>query len=186
MKYCNRVAALLLAALPLLLTACGGGGGGNNHVELSLSGTITLSGSGQPLPNITVNADIMGGKSTTTTMNGNYSFGWISNGQTVVVTPTSPAYIFNPPSRTVLVQGSPATGIDFTATLRSAEVNAGPAFEGLEQQIEILLFGSVMNVLGPENIVLPRGLYSGRVTLGLPQGVPGTITIREIDQQTMQ
>jgi inhibitor of cysteine peptidase len=79
----------------------------------SISGTITLSGSG--LSGVTVTLSGSGSGSTTTDSSGNYSFSGLSNG-TYTVTPSKSGYTFTPSSRTVTVNGADVTGQDFTAT----------------------------------------------------------------------
>ena len=104
----RRLAILILFVSPLLVVACGGGGGGTK--TYSLSGTVTLNGSGHP--GVTVDLDGDATDSTTTDANGEYSFSGLKNGS-YTVTPSLANQTLTPGSRNLDVSGSSVAGADF-------------------------------------------------------------------------
>ena len=79
----------------------------------SISGTVTLSGSG--LSDVTMTLTGSGSGTTTTDTSGNYTFSGLSNG-TYTVTPSKSGYTFTPTSKSVTISGSNKTGQNFIAT----------------------------------------------------------------------
>ncbi len=80
-----------------------------SSVTYSISGTITLSGSG--LSGVTVSA---GGASATTGSTGAYTIAGLGNG-TYTVTPALAGYAFTPANQSVTISGADVTGKNFTA-----------------------------------------------------------------------
>ncbi len=85
------------------------GGAGGTY---SISGTITLNGSG--LSGVTVSAGT--GGTATTDGNGNYTISNLANG-TYTVTPSLSGYTFSPASASETVNGANITGVNFTAAV---------------------------------------------------------------------
>jgi hypothetical protein len=79
----------------------------------SISGRVTLNGSG--LSGVTITLTGSGSTSTTTDSSGNYSFSSAANGS-YTVTPTMTGYTFTPANRTANVSGANVTVPDFVAT----------------------------------------------------------------------
>jgi hypothetical protein len=98
-------------------------GSGTPPVTYSVSGTITLSGSG--LSGVTVTA---GASSGTTNSSGAYTISGLANG-TYTVTPSLSGYTFSPTSQSVTVSGANVTGINFTATATGGELVTNGGFE---------------------------------------------------------
>jgi hypothetical protein len=90
---------------------------------LTISGTITLNGSG--LSGVTV---VAGSASAVTNTSGAYIITGIGNG-TCAVTPSLANYVFTPASTSVTVNGASVGDVNFTATSianQAPAVNAGP------------------------------------------------------------
>jgi len=79
----------------------------------SISGTITLSGSG--LSGASVALSGPAAANATTNSSGNYSFSGLANG-TFTVTPTDSGYTFTPVNQSVNINGANQTGVNFTAS----------------------------------------------------------------------
>ena len=79
----------------------------------SISGKVTLSGSG--LSGVTMTLSGSGSGTTTTDSSGDYTFSGLSNG-TYTITPTKSGYTFTPVSKSVTISGSNKTGQNFTAS----------------------------------------------------------------------
>jgi len=88
-------------------------GGQVDVSQYSISGNVTLSGSGLTGVTITLSGD--SADSTTTDSSGNYSFTGLSNG-TYTVTPSKSGYTFTPSSRAATISGANQTGVNFTAS----------------------------------------------------------------------
>jgi len=84
----------------------------------SISGTVTLSGSG--LSGVTMALTGSGKGSMPTDSSGNYSFTNLSNG-IYTVTPSKGGYAFTPSSLLVTISGANQTGKNFTATAVTGE-----------------------------------------------------------------
>ncbi|MGV8040272.1 MAG: S8 family serine peptidase [Thermoanaerobaculaceae bacterium] len=80
-----------------------------SSVTYSISGTITLNGSG--LSGVSVST---GGASATTNSSGAYTITGLGNG-TYTVTPTLAGYTFTPANQSVTISGANVTGKNFTA-----------------------------------------------------------------------
>jgi hypothetical protein len=118
-----RFPDLAVATFALLnfLSGCAGGASSPQSVNpntYTISGTISPSsgGSGSTL---TLSGPTAG--STTADGSGNYSFTGLANG-TYVVSPTHSGYTFSPSLQTVTINGTNATGVNFTATQTSNSV----------------------------------------------------------------
>jgi inhibitor of cysteine peptidase len=79
----------------------------------SISGKVTLSGSG--LSGVTMTLPGSGSGTATTDSSGNYTFSGLSNG-TYTITPSKSGYTFTPASLSVTISGANKTGQNFTAT----------------------------------------------------------------------
>jgi len=79
----------------------------------SISGTVTLSGSGLESVTMTLSGDISA-ITTTTDSSGNYTFSGLSNG-TYTVTPSKTNYTFTPSSTPVIISEADVTGVNFVA-----------------------------------------------------------------------
>lgn len=90
-------------------------GGGTTY---SISGTITSSGTG--LSGVTVSCSPSCG-STTTNSTGQYTLSGLSNG-TYTITPSKSGYTFSPTSKNVTINNNNVTGVDFTATGSTGDV----------------------------------------------------------------
>ncbi len=90
------------------------GGVGGTGGAYSISGTVTLNGSG--LSGVTVTA---GSATGTTNSSGAYTISGLANG-TYTVTPVLSGYTFSPASASETVNGANVTGVTFTATATTA------------------------------------------------------------------
>lgn len=81
-------------------------------LSYTISGTITLNGSG--LPGVTVSLQGTSSNSVTTASDGTYSFTGVQNGL-YTVTPSLAGYTFTPANLSVSVNNGNVTGQDFTA-----------------------------------------------------------------------
>jgi hypothetical protein len=117
-----RTIKFLLAILfSLAVVACGGGGGyggggmgggGYGGGIYSISGNVKFSGSN--LLGATIALSGTRATSTTTDMNGNYSFTGLPNGS-YTVKPSGFGYTYTPISTPVTISGNNPTGINFTS-----------------------------------------------------------------------
>jgi hypothetical protein len=98
------------------------------HVH-SLSGQVTVSGSTQPAPGITVSADCGGGA--TTDSNGDYSF-LVNKGRCTVAPQLGAGEVAVPAQRVVDVGDSDVTGVDFQVPCSA--VSTGPGGAGGDRQ----------------------------------------------------
>jgi len=83
----------------------------------SISGTVTLSGSG--LSGVTLTLSVDASQTTTTNTLGNYTISGLSNG-TYTITPSKSGYTFSPENTSVTIIDAPVTGIDFIASAACA------------------------------------------------------------------
>lgn len=124
-QWCFILAALM-ALMIMVMGGCGGGsssssdnnsGGGGGTTSYSISGAITVNGSG--LAGVTVTLSDSSSKTTTTDSIGNYSFSSIQNGS-YTVTPALTGYTFTQATLAATVSGANLTGKNFTATTTAA------------------------------------------------------------------
>ena len=113
----HLVLALSLAVLP----GCGGGGGsagyalgGGSTTTYSASGNIVTS-DGTPLPEVSVALTGSVNASTTTDVNGHYSFSGLGAGS-YTVTPALLDFTFDPTSASFSISSSNSTSLNFIAT----------------------------------------------------------------------
>jgi len=104
----------------------------------TISGTVTLSGSG--LSGVTMTLSGTSSGITTTVASGNYSFTGLYNG-TYTVTPNKTNYTFTPTSRQVTISGASVTGVNFTAT--GTFTISGTVSGDTQADVTMSLFGSV-------------------------------------------
>lgn len=79
----------------------------------SISGTVTLNGTGQS--GVTMTLTGAGSGTTTTDSNGNYTFSGLNAG-TYTITPSKSGFTYNPTNLTVTITTGNVTGQNFTAT----------------------------------------------------------------------
>ena len=87
----------------------------DDTVTYTISGTVTVYGTGSDLNNVTINMTGSSTSSTTTASNGDFSFSGMSNG-TYTLTPSLSNYTFNPVSIVVIIDGASITDTNFVAT----------------------------------------------------------------------
>jgi hypothetical protein len=105
----------VLAVVALVGLAFAGGCAGSvttSSGAFSVSGSITPAADGNGAT-VALSGPIAG--STTAGSNGSYSFGGLVNGD-YTVTPSRTGYTFTPLVQTVTINGSTATGVNFTAS----------------------------------------------------------------------
>jgi alpha-tubulin suppressor-like RCC1 family protein len=102
------LAALLAAVTMIILSACG------SKPTYTISGNITSSGSGLSGVKVTLGGSSSG--TTTTDANGNYTFSDLP-ADTYTVTPSLPGFALIPPSRTAYLNGTDASGFNFSVTI---------------------------------------------------------------------
>ncbi len=119
----------------------------NSATTYTISGTITLNGSG--LSGVTVTLTGVGTATTTTNGSGAYSFTGLSNGG-YTVTPGLSGYTFTPSSGSVTLSGANSTGNDFTATVSSTAISSSlnPSTYGV-----LVTFTAVVTGISPTGIV---------------------------------
>ena len=126
----------------------------------SISGTITLSGSG--LSGVTVTA---GSATATTSSTGAYTISGLANG-TYTVTPSKSGYTFTPANYSVTISGANVTGKDFTATSSgggTTQILLNPGFESGATSWT----NSGVDIGGARNSVNPRtGSYMASFLYG--------------------
>ncbi|MCX5885765.1 MAG: carboxypeptidase regulatory-like domain-containing protein [Proteobacteria bacterium] len=109
----------------------------------SISGTVTLSGSG--LSGVTMTLSGTLSRTTSTDSSGNYSFTGLING-TYTVTPSKSGYTFNPPSRTITVADASWTGQDFVASSTAIYSISGKVTGDTPADVTITLSGDASKV----------------------------------------
>ena len=105
-----------LTSVFLILHGCGGdddGGGGTVAVTYSISGQVTSTGSG--LTGVTMALSGASSATTTTDVNGNYTFTGLASGS-YTITPSRTGFTFSPTSRQQNVGGADIIDVNFTAT----------------------------------------------------------------------
>lgn len=114
-----RITTLARGIGPLVLalaSACGGGsgtsGGGSSG---SISGTLTSLATAAPMAQVRIGLSGTASGSTTTDVNGAYSFSALGSGG-YTVTVNLPGATLEPAQRSVTVGGAAASGVNFTAT----------------------------------------------------------------------
>jgi hypothetical protein len=107
----TRLMLCFLAIMVFVAVGCGGGGGGSAPSTYSITGAV----SGNILAGVTINLTGAATASTTTDVNGNFSFTGLANG-TYTVIPVKADYRFNLVSFVVVVSGANVTTPNFVAT----------------------------------------------------------------------
>jgi hypothetical protein len=87
----------------------------DDTVTYTISGTVTVYGTGSDLDNVTINMTGSSTSSTTTASNGDFSLSGLANG-TYTLTPSLSNYTFNPVSVVVIIDGASITDTNFVAT----------------------------------------------------------------------
>jgi hypothetical protein len=111
-KFSTQLLAYFLIMMFLMVIGCSIK---DDAAIYSISGTVTVYGTGTALEGVTVNLTGAATASTTTDSSGNFSFTNRANG-TYTVIPASSAYTFNPVSAVVVVSGANITDTNFVAT----------------------------------------------------------------------
>jgi hypothetical protein len=111
-KISTQLLAYFLVMMFLMVIGCSSK---DDDAIYSISGTVTVYGTGTALEGVTVNLTGAATASTTTDSSGNFSFTNRANG-TYTVIPSSSTYTFNPVSAVVVVSGANITATNFVAT----------------------------------------------------------------------
>lgn len=128
-----RSRAAMLVVVCAIVAGCGGGGGadadaggggpGGGPTTFGVSGVVTSAFNGAGVPDVTVRLSGAASASTATAQNGQYNFSGLANGMYTVSVSLADA-VFDPDERTISVNGSGASHVDFLA-LRGVVVAAG-------------------------------------------------------------
>ena len=81
----------------------------------TISGTVTVYGTGAAAANVTINLTGAATSSTTTDSDGNFTFSGAANG-TYTLIPSLASYTFNPVSAVVVIDGADIANTNFVAT----------------------------------------------------------------------
>jgi hypothetical protein len=111
-KYFTQFLSYFLIMMFLMVSGCTSK---DDTVTYTISGTVTVYGTGTELDNVTINMTGSATSSTTTASNGDFSFSGMSNG-TYTLTPSLSNYTFNPVSVVVIIDGASITDTNFVAT----------------------------------------------------------------------
>lgn len=109
------IGSFLLLAI-VVLAGCGGGGDGGSRgaaVTYSISGQVTLTGSG--LSGVTMALTGASSATTITDANGNYTFTGLDNGSYTII-PSIAGITFSPDSSAQTVDGTDINAVNFIAT----------------------------------------------------------------------
>ncbi len=116
--------AVMLGILGMaVMTGCGGTSNNNHNPPAgtySISGTVTLSGTG--LANVTVTLIGAATKTVTTDPSGTYTFTGLANGS-YSLAPSMTGYTFSPLSTSITINNASVTAVDF-----AAKSNPGPTY----------------------------------------------------------
>jgi plastocyanin len=141
----------------------GGDKGGGGNANYSISGQVTLNGTG--LSGVTMTYSIYSYMETTTTdASGNYTFTRLNNG-TYTITPNKIGFAFSPTSSQQSVNGANITGANFTAIpglTISGQVTSAPAPPGLS--------GITMELSGASSATTTTDLFGHYTFFGLDNG----------------
>lgn len=140
---------------------------GNNFTATAVPLTYTISGavSGPFKQGVTINLTGGASASTTTDVNGNYSFAGLVSGS-YVVTPVLAGHTYSPASRTVSLVNANSTGNDFTDTTTYYSIS-GTVTGSVQQGVTITLSGtagSTTTTDGTGNYTF-TGLLNGSYTV---------------------
>ena len=189
MKYLDPLRALraaMFVSLCALLGACGGGGG-SHHMPVGdkiISGTVTLAGTTDGVPGITVTAT--GQNPVLTDQNGHYEFMQVLDNATYTVMASQSGFVFNPGSVPVTVSGSNVGGVNFEITSNpysttAPEIDLDSAFPLGQLFSPSLNFNEALAFIRQLR-GLPVGTKllwpkSTRIAVGGPAGLPSRITL---------
>ncbi|HUN55706.1 MAG TPA: carboxypeptidase-like regulatory domain-containing protein [Smithella sp.] len=115
MKPGKNFIPFLLCFMMMIFLIVNGCSNSNDTTTYTISGTVTVYGTGTELDNVTINMTGSATSSATTGSNGDFSFSGLSNG-TYTLTPALTNYTFNPVSTVVVINGSDITDTNFVAT----------------------------------------------------------------------
>jgi hypothetical protein len=111
-KYFTQFLLYFLIMMFLIVSGCSSK---DDTVTYTISGTVTVYGTGSDLDNVTINMTGSATSSTTTASNGDFSFSGMANG-TYTLTPSLSNYTFDPVSVVVVINGASITDTNFVAT----------------------------------------------------------------------
>lgn len=131
--------------------------GGN----LSISGTVTRAGT--PLPGVNISLTGNATVTTTTDVNGNYTFTNLANG-TYTVTPSLSGFTFSPSNSTVSINNANVTGQNFTASALALTIS-GTITSGSSP-----LAGLTVTLTGVANRTATTNSSGIYIFAGLPTG----------------
>jgi plastocyanin len=137
---------VLMVVAVFVLVACGGsgggdggGGGGVTTVTYSISGQVTLTGSG--LSGVTITLKGVNSATATTDTSGNYTFNNLTNGA-YNIWAEKPGFLFSPDFSMGIINGN-ITGLNFTATSAPYSISGRVTLNGSG------LSGVVIGARGP-------------------------------------
>jgi len=161
-----------LTSVFLILYGCGdddnGGGGPPIGAPYSISGKVTLAGSG--LTGVTMALSGASSATTTTDNVGNYTFIGLDNGS-YTVTPSKMGFTFGPTDNTQTVSGANITGVNFTATQLQANVYNifGSVYAGSSTD-NTGLIGVTMTLSGASSATTTTDIYGTYQFISLANG----------------
>ncbi len=152
----------------------------SDPVTITVSSTYSISGhvktgSGSPVPDVTMNLSGAASRTTATGSDGNYGFSELQNGVYKVI-PSKEQYTFNPANRSINVIGADVTAMNFTGTLLGLTVTSPNGSEswplGSSQTIRWAYSGDVGGNVRLD--LLKGGLLAGTIIPSTPVGASGS------------
>lgn len=107
-----RLLFCLLSVMLLIITGCSVE---EDEATYTISGAVSIEGTGDALANATISLTGASNSSATNDTDGNFSFSGAANG-TYTLIPSLSGYTFDPVSTVVVVSGANITDINFVAT----------------------------------------------------------------------
>jgi len=143
----NIITAFLFIGIGIIVQGCGGMNVASTSSQTSggTSATYTISGTitGSTKEGVTLTLGGAGSNTAKSNSSGAYSFPTLSSG-TYTVTPSLSGYTFSPTSRTVTIESSDKTSIDFVATSESSASTrtiSGTITGATQEGVSVLLSG---------------------------------------------
>jgi plastocyanin len=149
-------AVVVVSCAAFLLTYCGGGGGGGyggggGVITYSITGTVTLNGTG--LNGVTMTLSGAGSAVATTAADGTYTLSGLTNGN-YTITPGLSGFTFSPTSSSPTVAGANITGVDFVATsVQTVQLVACPGSGSTDVSIADFAFSPSSITISANTIV---------------------------------